>query len=557
MRKGDSLHAVRWIWGIIVLFVVTLLLSRIGNSASAAQTEQLNCNTTATSVGLDIVLPIQAGEEEFKTGAWVYHTPGSDHSTDYPKDYCALDFLEVEGKHVVAVADGKVQEAKWDNPDDHSDDYGYYVVVVHDDVGFEEDGKKYFYYSLYAHLQDPDSEGFPSECKVSKGKTVKTGDCIGVSGDSGRGGAHLHFTMYSGTGPFANVSPVAPENSIGIKLYKTLEAKTSITPMATAETDDANSPSLSIKLNETQNKTFTFINTSKIEWNSTNKFELVKISGNAVGAPERVSLKSVVKPQETASFTIPIQGTSPNLYESQWRLHHNNIAFGPVVTLRYEVGINTDDIGSAGPLLWDILEPIVERLVWDYILGPVIQIIWNEFLRQLYSLCGLTPLALAGIFFATVHAGRWRQNRGSWKFEWGGRGSWWTVIFSAIGLGITFLFSALLLISARELVWWSGIIRNTSLILLGLGGLILLWGLTRLGKWIRDLGFKRAVIILLLILLPATYFHGQRYRSDEAPVPRYVYSVGDLVLLGKYHVQDYWAVTKEFASEVIDALGER
>lgn len=552
MQAGKYHHRAKQAGIIGALFLAILLFTGVGITSGRAQTETLNCNTTASSVGLDLILPIEPGGHEFKTGAWVYHTPGSDH--DVPKDYCALDFLEVEGKQVVAVAKGNVVAAKWDSDITNPGvKYGYYVVVEHSGVSHEEGGKKYQYYSLYAHLKDPQSANLPAACKVFVGKPVKAGDCLGISGDTGKGGAHLHFSMYSGTAAFANVSPLAPETSRGIKRYGTLNSKQDVQSMATAATDDTNVPALSLNTGETKNQTFTFTNTSKIEWGGTNRFELVRISGSSEGTPERVPLPENVKPGEQAMFVIPVRGTSPNVYASEWQLYHNDVAFGPVVKLRYQVGVDTNqDVGS---FLWPILKPIITDLLRD-LLERLLQNLWNELVRRLSSICGLVPLGALGLLFAVVQSGARREQRSPWKPYWRGRGSWLAVIFSAVRVALIFLFAFLLLAAARELLWWSGPIKNIGLVVLFLGLLALTWGLIRGGQWLRILGVARTLILLVLIILPLTYFHGQKYRSDEPALPRYVSSMGDLALLSGYHVREYWGTVTEFTMEVVDALRE-
>jgi len=526
----------------ILLFVSFLVIGEKAVNASPAlrnEVAALDCNTTASSVGLDIVLPIQAGAESFKTGYWVYQTARSDHTG---KDSCALDFFDVIGKRVVAVADGKVEKAKWNNVNNKAEGYGYYVLVLH-----EKDGKNY--YSVYSHLQDPDSAGFPLECKVAPPLSVKAGDCIGISGNTGISPIdHLHFSMWSGTGPFSNTSPIAPEDMRGIKLYGKIGPQKPVTTMATAERVTWILPALSLKLNEVQSRTYVFTNTSKITWDKSNVFELVKVSGSATGAPEKIALPEAVEPGKDVAITIPIKGTSPGLFESEWQLHHNNVAFGPTVPLIYTVGVETGDVSNLPSNLWGLIKPIifnyVKSLLIDY-LNRLVQDILNSFLQT----CGLAPVGFAGIMFSMVMAGRKKRDLFNFGGKWTGQGSWLTIFGQLIGTAAIFIVSFLMFKVGRELIWWNGVIKSTGYVILGLALLLLVWSAMRLFRSLKDLGLKRLTIIVVVILLPMIFLHGQRYRADEPILVRYTSSIGDLSLLAKVKATDYWNAGEEFANE--------
>lgn len=83
-----------------------------------------------------------------------------------------VDFAMPIGTPVVAVGDGEVLIAK------HSGSAGYYVTIRH--------GNKYT--TRYMHLM---------KLLVKSGQKVKRGECIALSGNSGRStGPHLHFELW-------------------------------------------------------------------------------------------------------------------------------------------------------------------------------------------------------------------------------------------------------------------------------------------------------------------------------------------------------------------------
>jgi len=87
-----------------------------------------------------------------------------------------LDFSTPVGGNVYACADGKVYDIR---PND-GNAYGLYVRLQHR-VGDRE------YHTIYAHL---------SRVLVSKGQSVKAGDVIALSGNTGHSfGPHLHLTL--------------------------------------------------------------------------------------------------------------------------------------------------------------------------------------------------------------------------------------------------------------------------------------------------------------------------------------------------------------------------
>ena len=118
-------------------------------------------------------------------------------------NHLGLDFAVYYGDPIVAVMDGKVVEAYDEGYFSKNNilwTYGTYVVIEHEG-GFR---------TYYAHL---------SSRKVKKGDTVKKGDVIGSSGNTGRlnttatgpyAGTHLHFEIRkynASTGRYNTVDP--------------------------------------------------------------------------------------------------------------------------------------------------------------------------------------------------------------------------------------------------------------------------------------------------------------------------------------------------------------
>ena len=96
----------------------------------------------------------------------------SDPLLGYTKRHTGMDFACPPGNPIYATGDGMVVLAKYD----HSG-YGRHVEIDH---GFG-------YVTRYAHM---------SRLDVEEGQVVRRGDCIGLSGRSGRiTGPHLHYEV--------------------------------------------------------------------------------------------------------------------------------------------------------------------------------------------------------------------------------------------------------------------------------------------------------------------------------------------------------------------------
>lgn len=119
-----------------------------------------------------------------------YRYAGVFFAPDQP--HTGVDFVVPEGTPVLAAAEGQVIWAGYGllyGYEDAGDPYGLAIAVEHD---FGYDNKRL--YTLYAHL---------SELTVVKGQRVKTGEELGLSGETGFTTApHLHFEVRLGTNNF-------------------------------------------------------------------------------------------------------------------------------------------------------------------------------------------------------------------------------------------------------------------------------------------------------------------------------------------------------------------
>lgn len=94
-----------------------------------------------------------------------------------------LDLVGIDSKEIHATADGKIVYAGWENPSDHSQGFGQYVVI--------QDSKGRMFH--FGHLSE-------IRCKV--GDTVKCTDVIGIEGSTGRStGSHCHYCVRTSLSP--------------------------------------------------------------------------------------------------------------------------------------------------------------------------------------------------------------------------------------------------------------------------------------------------------------------------------------------------------------------
>lgn len=91
-------------------------------------------------------------------------------------DHDGLDLVGLDSKEIHSTVNGEVVYAAWENSKNHNQGFGQYVVV--------KNGKRYYH---FGHL---------SKILATLGQKVKTGDVIGIEGDTGYSfGSHCHYCV--------------------------------------------------------------------------------------------------------------------------------------------------------------------------------------------------------------------------------------------------------------------------------------------------------------------------------------------------------------------------
>jgi len=89
-----------------------------------------------------------------------------------------LDMVGVDSKNIYSTIDGKVEFAGWESSLNHNKGFGRYVRI-------KKNNSQDRYY--FGHL---------SNIKVKKGQIVKSGDLIGIEGNTGYSfGSHCHYCI--------------------------------------------------------------------------------------------------------------------------------------------------------------------------------------------------------------------------------------------------------------------------------------------------------------------------------------------------------------------------
>jgi murein DD-endopeptidase MepM/ murein hydrolase activator NlpD len=144
---------------------------------------------------LDLKLPFEGkalitNGYGYESQIWTHQTINNTMSAN---DFFCVDFNLPKGTPILAPADGRIITAQ---DRSHRDGYGIYIVIDHGQG----------YRTILAHLSDvvtdPISEPGEPTVWVQHGDPelwVKQGDLIAHSGDTGMGGAHLHFGMHRGS----------------------------------------------------------------------------------------------------------------------------------------------------------------------------------------------------------------------------------------------------------------------------------------------------------------------------------------------------------------------
>jgi murein DD-endopeptidase MepM/ murein hydrolase activator NlpD len=157
---------------------------RIGPQATTAPAARKATASTTLSLGFAFygyAFPI-LGKHEFAMGAGRFGAPRSGHTHE------GQDVMAACGTPLVAARGGTVQYAGYQSA------AGNYIVI---------DGRGTGYDFMYAHLAEPSP--------LQTGETVRTGQPIGVVGDTGDAqGCHLHFEMWTPPGWYEGGSPIDP-----------------------------------------------------------------------------------------------------------------------------------------------------------------------------------------------------------------------------------------------------------------------------------------------------------------------------------------------------------
>ncbi|MGN6662866.1 MAG: M23 family metallopeptidase [Solirubrobacterales bacterium] len=157
---------------------------RIAPQAPSAPAARKATGSTGLSLGFSFygyAFPV-LGKHEFEMGAGRFGAPRNGHT------HQGQDVAAACGTPLVAARGGKVQYAGYQGA------AGNYIVI---------DGRGTGYDFMYAHLAEPSP--------LHTGETVRTGQPIGVVGDTGDAtGCHLHFEMWTPPGWYEGGEPIDP-----------------------------------------------------------------------------------------------------------------------------------------------------------------------------------------------------------------------------------------------------------------------------------------------------------------------------------------------------------
>lgn len=157
---------------------------KIGPQAPSAPAARKATGSTSLSLGFSFygyAFPI-LGKHEFSMGAGRFGAPRSGHTHE------GQDVMAACGLPLVAARGGTVQYAGYQSA------AGNYIVI---------DGRGTGYDFMYAHLAEPSP--------LHTGETVRTGQPIGIVGDTGDATAcHLHFEMWTPPGWYEGGEPIDP-----------------------------------------------------------------------------------------------------------------------------------------------------------------------------------------------------------------------------------------------------------------------------------------------------------------------------------------------------------
>lgn len=159
---------------------------RISPQTASAEAPAARKATVSTTLSLGFAFYGYAfpvlGPHEFNLGAGRFGAPRSGHT------HQGQDVTAACGTPLVAARGGTVQYAGYEG------NAGNYIVI--DGRGTPDD-------FMYAHLAEPSP--------LHTGETVRTGQPIGIVGDTGDAeGCHLHFEMWGAPGWYEGGSPFDP-----------------------------------------------------------------------------------------------------------------------------------------------------------------------------------------------------------------------------------------------------------------------------------------------------------------------------------------------------------
>ncbi|HET9198007.1 MAG TPA: peptidoglycan DD-metalloendopeptidase family protein [Solirubrobacterales bacterium] len=153
-------------------------------AAATAPAARKASSSTTLSLGFSLYgysFPI-LGAHEYGLSAGRFGAGRSGHT------HQGQDVMAACGTPLVAARGGRVQMSTWD------DAAGNYLVI---------DGKGTGNDFMYAHLAEPSL--------LAEGETVRTGQSIGIVGDTGDAqGCHLHFEIWGAPGWYEGGSPFDP-----------------------------------------------------------------------------------------------------------------------------------------------------------------------------------------------------------------------------------------------------------------------------------------------------------------------------------------------------------
>lgn len=121
-----------------------------------------------------------------------------------PGVHDGLDLQGRDSKEIHSCANSKVIHVGWENPNDHSQGYGYYVAT--EDIAAGSDGIHKIRY--YGHMEE-------NSARVKVNDIVKTVDVLGIEGSTGNStGPHCHYEIRAAFYKGAKVYDVCAESGI-------------------------------------------------------------------------------------------------------------------------------------------------------------------------------------------------------------------------------------------------------------------------------------------------------------------------------------------------------